>query len=176
VAFRARAAAIAREVIEEAGLENEAGLEIRVDEGVPPCDDGGEPLLGAYTPSPEADGDVQRAATSPFVIELFYRTFRGMYDDAPYDVDAEIRETLEHELEHHAGFLAGEDPLDDAEREEIERDRVRTYGPRADARGASGLARGAGLLAVDFARFLRATWPLWIAVIVLGLVVVLSSR
>jgi hypothetical protein len=173
--FKARAAAITREVLAELGLATSPdravpGLEVIVDDGVPPCDDGGEPLLGSYTPNPAADGDVL-VGTSPFVIAIYYRTFRAMYEEEPYDIDAEIRETIEHELEHHAGFLAGDDPLDDAERAEIARERARIFGPQTKT---AELAAGAGWLASDFGRFLRVTWPLW-ALVVLGLLALLAS-
>lgn len=171
--FRARAESIAREVIEAADLPSTDGLEVLVDDDVPPCDDGGEPLLGSYTPTPEADGDVLRSATSPFTIALYFRSFRDMYEDEPYDVDAEIRETIEHELEHHVGFLRGEDPLDDEEREEIAREHARLHGRRTEAQQ---VAAGVGWLAGDVGKFLRATWPLWLLVAIALLVVVASSR
>jgi len=171
--FRSRAAVIAREVIEEIGLSEASGLEVIVDEGVPPCDDGGEPLLGSYTPTPEADGDIRLSSTSPFSIALYYRTFRSMYEeDGAYDVDAEIRETIEHELEHHVGFLRGSDPLDEEEREEIERERRRMTGGRPSDR----LAGDVGSLFADIARFWRSTWPIWILAIAAVIATLLSSR
>ncbi len=167
-AFRARAAAITREVLAELGLEDAPGLEVVVDDGVPPCDDGGEPLLGSYTPHLGADGDV-RVQSSPFVVALYYRTFRSMYEDEPYDVDAEIRETVEHELEHHANFVEGDDPLDREEREQIAREHARLAG---GIDPGTRLAAGASWLASDFARFVRVTWPIWILVLfVLALVI-----
>lgn len=50
--FRARAEAIVEELF---AREDPAVLErlaVVVQDGVPPCDDGGEPLLGSYTPTP----------------------------------------------------------------------------------------------------------------------------
>ena len=174
VAFKERAQTIAREVIEECGLGEGSGLEVLVDDDVPPVDDGGEPLLGSYTPSPEADGDVLRETTSPFTIALYFRSFRAMYDEeGAYDVDAEIRETLEHELEHHLGFLQGDDPLDDEERAEIEREHARIVGPRTKARA---LSEGAGWLAGDLGKFWRATWPFWLLAVIAVLIIVASSR
>jgi hypothetical protein len=171
--FRARAQKMAREIIEDAGLSEDAGLEVIVDDDVPPCDDGGEPLLGSYTPEANEGGDVPRPTTSPFVIALYYRTFRSMFDDAPYDVDAEIRETLEHELEHHLGHLAGDDPLDEEERAEIVRERRRVEGARTPA---ASLVEGAGWLATDLGRFVRATWPLWLLALLALLVMIASTR
>lgn len=165
-AFKARAARIAREELAKAGLEGAHGLEIVVDDDVPPCDDGGEPLLGSYTPRPEAERDAPTRA--PFEIALYFRTFASMFEEEPYDVDAEIRETIAHELEHHEGFLAGHDPLDDEERAAIAREHRRLHGHGA----AAELRAGAGWLARDVLGFLRTTWPLWlITAIAIGLVI-----
>lgn len=172
-AFTARAAAITREVL-GAGAR---GLEVMVEDGVPPCDDGGEPLLGSYTPHlPNADGTAAvgdaRVHGAPFVIALYYRTFRSMWDDEPYDVDAEIRETIEHELEHHENFLSGHDPLDEEERAAIADEHRRLRG-RA---GVDELAASAGWLASDFARFVRLTWPVWLIVLFALLIVFAGER
>ena len=169
-AFRAHAATITRDVFAAKDVDVR-GLEVIVDDAVPPCDDGGEPLLGSYTPSPEADGDV-RLQSSPFMIALYYRTFRSMFEDEPYDVDGEIRETIEHELEHHAGFLLGDDPLDEEERVAIARERRRLVGGTA----ATELAAGAGWLAGDFGRFVRATWPVWLITLLALLILLAADR
>ena len=171
--FRARAEKMAREIIEAAGLSEDTGLEVVVDDEVPPCDDGGEPLMGSYTPEADAGGDGLRPTTSPFVIALYFRTFRSMFDDEPYDVDAEIRETLEHELEHHLGHLAGDDPLDDEERAEIDRERARVLGTRGPS---ATLVDGVGWLAGDVGRFLRSTWPLWLLALVALVVMIAGTR
>lgn len=177
--FTARAATITREVL--AG--GARGLEVLVDDGVPPCDDGGEPLLGSYTPHlPNADGTAAagdaRVHGAPFVIALYYRTFRSMWDDEPYDVDAEIRETIEHELEHHENFLAGHDPLDEEERAAIadEHRRLLGRGGRGGRAGVDELAASAGWLASDFARFVRLTWPVWLIVLLALLIVFAGER
>jgi hypothetical protein len=158
--FRTRAARIAREVFHATGLSEITDVEVVVDDDVPPCDDGGEPLLGSYTPG--AEGALH-------VVALYYRTFRSMHADDPYDVDDEIRETIDHELEHHVGHLRGDDPLDDEERAEIVRERTRRLGvsPKPAAAPAS---------IPDFVRFVRATWPIWFAVLLLILILVSSSR
>lgn len=172
-AFRARAAEIAREELAKAELLDAEGLEIVVDEGVPPCDDGGEPLLGSYTPRVEDGREVADAPTrAPFEVALYYRTFASMHDEETYDVDAEIRETIAHELEHHQGFLAGDDPLDQEERAEIARERRRLYGERP----IDELRAGAGWLVGDVARFFRATWPLWIVAAIATLLTIAASR
>lgn len=168
-AFTARAAKITREVFADLGIDDPRGLEVLVEDSVPPCDDGGEPLLGSYTPNLAADGDV-RVQSSPFVIAVYYRTFKSMFDDEPYDVDAEIRETIEHELEHHVGFLEGHDPLDEEERAAIATEHRRLIGGNA----ATDLAAGAGWLASDFGRFLRVTWPLWVLAL-FGLMLLLAG-
>ncbi|MGZ3451656.1 MAG: hypothetical protein ACXVEF_18740 [Polyangiales bacterium] len=159
-AFRDRAATIAREVFTATGLEAITDVEVIVEDDVPPCDDGGEPLLGSYTPS---------GGIGLHVIALYYRTFRSMYEDEPYDVDAEIRETIDHELEHHVGFLRGDDPLDDEERAEIVRERVRRLGlsPKTPQEPAS---------IPDFVRFVRSTWPIWFAALLLILILISSTR
>ncbi len=168
--FRARAAEIAREELEKADLLGMQGIEIVVDEGVPPCDDGGEPLLGSYTPRIEPAHDAPTRA--PFEIALYYRSFASMHEEEPYDVDAEIRETIAHELEHHQNFLDGHDPLDEEERAEIVRERRRIYGERP----VDELRAGARWLLGDVARFLRATWPLWLVVAIALSLVIATSR
>jgi hypothetical protein len=168
--FRARAAEIAREELEKAELLDAEGIEIVVDEGVPPCDDGGEPLLGSDTPRVEPEPDAPTRA--PFEVALFYRTFASMHADEPYDVDAEIRETIAHELEHHHGFLAGDDPLDQEERAEIVRERRRLYGERP----LDELRAGASWLAGDVAGFFRTTWPLWLVAAIATLLTIAASR
>lgn len=170
-AFTTRAAAITREVFSAMGLGEPVGLEVIVDDDVPPCDDGGEPILGSYTPSPEATGDIQMQS-SPFVIALYYRTFRAQFADFAYDVDAEIRETIEHELEHHAGFVEGDDPLDDEEQRAIVEERRRLVGGSA----ATDLAASAGWLASDLGPFVRATWPVWLLTLLALLLLLAGDR
>ncbi len=152
--FRAIARTIVHEILADEPKGVVTGLEVVVEEGVPPCDDGGEPLLGSYTPVGE---DPQKPAAAPFRIELYYRTFAAMYGDEPYVVEDEIRETVEHELEHHHGFLSGHDPLDETERADLERERQRLRGVTSSA---AEVAAGVGWLATDFGRFIRAMWPL----------------
>jgi len=163
--FRARAAALVEEIFAAEDPADLEGVEVTVEEGVPPCDDGGDPLLGSYTPSPEADGDV-RGPVARFRIELYYRTFRSDYEDEPYDWEAEIRETIEHELEHHHNFLSGHDPLDEAERAAIVHERERLLG-RPGSREVAGRL---GFLLGDFAQFVKAIWPL-LALVFVGLLV-----
>ncbi|MCC6556210.1 MAG: hypothetical protein IT372_24885, partial [Polyangiaceae bacterium] len=150
-AFEAKVRAAAARAYEARGVRN---VDLFIDAGVPACDDGGEPLLGCYTPG--GDGGDLGIAHAP-EIRVFYRTFQAEHrDDPAFDVDAEIEETIDHELTHHLHHLAGSDPLDDEERDEIERERVRLVGQAEAARRArrGALAEAAG--------FLRATWPAWL--------------
>ncbi len=61
------------------------------------------------------------------------------HEDGPFDWDAELAETIEHELEHHMAYLVGDDPMD-----EEERDGDRERGARASlGKKARGRARKA---------------------------------
>lgn len=149
--FSARVEAHARRVFRARGGE---GVGLFVEAGPADCDDGGVPLLGAYEPPiPEDHGIPGR----PPEIKIYYRTFRAMHEeDGPYDLDEELRETLEHELEHHHAFLAGDDPVDDEERAEISRElRGRLGDVEVRRRSIGALRRGLG-------EFLYRTWPLWL--------------
>ncbi len=127
-------------------------IDLVVDDGVPACDDGGEPLLGCYTPGhpDELDGSLR----SP-EIRVFYRTFSAVHRDEPsFDVRAEIDETIDHEVTHHLHYLAGDDPLDEEEREAIVEENVRRIGKREAARRVSKQFRD------DVGGFFRTAWPL----------------
>lgn len=127
-------------------------VDLIVDEGVPEVDDGGEPLLGCYTP-PHVDPEL--GIDRPPEIRLFARSFRAEVElDPTFDLEGEIRETIDHELEHHENFLRGEDPLDDEERAAIAQDRRRLVGRRESVR------RGLRAVADDAVGFLRVGWPL----------------
>jgi len=127
-------------------------IDLIVDDGVPACDDGGEPLLGCYTPgNPD---DLTGHPRWP-EIRIFYRTFQAAHRDEPsFDVRAEIDETIDHEVTHHLHFLAGDDPLDDEERDAIVEENVRRIGKREAARRASKH------FVDDIAGFFRTAWPL----------------
>src|SRR5690606_10236853 len=130
------------------------------------CDDGGEPLLGCYRP-PDPDALIPKQAE----ILIFFRTFQTLWDDeGDYPVKPEIDETLRHELEHHIGYLAGSDPLDDEERAEIDERVARRVGRREVQRRALRAAGG------DFGDFLRRTWPLWVIAAVVTLLAVFAQR
>ncbi|WP_437679468.1 metallopeptidase family protein [Sorangium sp. So ce131] len=150
-AFEARVRAAAERIYEERGVRN---IDLFIDAGVPACDDGGEPLLGCYTPGTPADElGIARAPE----IRIFYRTFRSeAREDPGFDVDAEIAETIDHEVIHHLHHLAGSDPVDDEEHAQIEREQLRRVGQAEAARRAR---RGA---LSDLAGFLRVTWPAWL--------------
>jgi hypothetical protein len=126
-----------------------------VDRGVPACDDGGEPLLGAYVP-PGGDASAPVGAAD---VTLYYRTFGAVWnEEGAYDWAAEIDETLEHELEHHEGWRVGHDPMDDEERAEIAREHGVRVGRRASMRAStSALVR-------DIGHFLALSWPIWLIV------------
>jgi hypothetical protein len=130
-----------------------SGVGLYIEGGPADCDEGGVALLGAYEPGePEGHGIVAR----PPEVKIYYRTFRAMYlEDGPYDLDDELRETLEHELEHHRAFLEGHDPMDEEERAEIARELGGRLGTTEVLRRTVTSTRQAA------SEFLWRTWPLW---------------
>jgi hypothetical protein len=144
-----------------------ANVLLFVEGGTPAVDDGGAPLLGAYDPP---TGDPLSPATPPRVT-LFYRTFEDAFrDDPSFDWEDELRETIEHELEHHVYFLRGADPMDDEEREAIREEERRVVGGReAERRALSAF----GSSVVDF---LRRGWPLLLIALLALLIALLSQR
>jgi hypothetical protein len=147
--FEAEVRTCAEQVYRELGLR---AIGLSVFDGPAECDDAGEPLLGCYLP-PEPEALIPSQAE----VRIYYRTFRAIWlDEGPYDVAAEIEETLRHELEHHLGHLAGSDPLDDHERAEIVHEAARRVG-QSETRRRAARAFGA-----DLAEFFRRTWPLWL--------------
>ncbi len=153
--FAARAEKLyAALVPEEARRE----LTFLVEGGVPDCDEGGDPLLGSYLP-PHPGDDTN--PTRQGEITVFYRSFRAMWEaEEDADWEEELAETIEHELEHHLGFLRGHDPKDEEERGEIDAEAMRIHGKRALARG--DLARFGG----DVLDFWRRTWLFWILALI----------
>jgi hypothetical protein len=152
-----------------AGDDHESSVPVRlvVDAAVPVCDDGGEPLLGAYVP-PGGDPSAPVGAAE---ITVYYRTFRAMWtEEGPYDWRAELEETIEHELEHHAGWRIGHDPMDEAEHEEIARERVRLVGRTQAVRGELAA------LGADVGDFLARTWPIWLIVAIGALAIIAFGR
>lgn len=134
-------------------------VDLIVEAGTPDCDAGGVPLLGSYDPPlDEAPGLPAR----PPEVRVFYRTFRAMFADEPYDVRAEIEETIDHELRHHLAFLSGHDPEDEEERAEIAREQRRLVGETETLRRATRAARG------ELADFVYRTWPLWAIVLLVA--------
>lgn len=150
-AFAERAQAIASSLLEDVRGPD---VEVLVSDEVADVDEGGEPLLGSYVPPYEGD------ATTPFrppTVTIYYRTFGSLARlDGPYDWDAELHETIEHELEHHENWLRGDDPLDHAERAEIDAEARRVVGKRELTRR---VLDGFGASLLDF---IRRTWPLWL--------------
>lgn len=129
-----------------------------VDDGVPWVDDAGTPLFGCFSPGGLDEGGVVDDVGE---IRLFHRTFRAVWrDEGPYDLEAEIVETLDHELEHATNEARGHDPLDDEERETLAREAVRRTGRRETARRARAAFAG------NLGDFLRRTWPVWVALLV----------
>jgi len=163
-AFAARAREIGAPLMEVAPT---ADVELVIEGGTPAVDDGGEPLLGSYVPPHPGDAG---APTRAPVVTVYYRTFRAMWtEEGPYDWDAELVETIEHELEHHVAFLRGDDPTDDDERAVIRDEAVRIVGRREAERRA---IEGFGASVTDF---LRRTWPLWVLAM-LGLLAMLATQ
>jgi hypothetical protein len=123
------------DMVERVGAEVYAARGVRhialhCDLGVPPVDGSGEPLLGSYQPLYASDAGGYTDVS--FEIRIYYRTFRNMWEqEGPYDVEAEVHDTIDHEVEHHLHHLAGHDPMDEAEREEARRELERTFGTRA---------------------------------------------
>ena len=155
-AFEAKVRAAADRVYRARGVRN---VDLFVDADVPLCDDGGEPLLGCYTPG-GADADL--GMIRPPEIRIFYRTFQTEFSEDPsFDLDREIRETIDHELTHHLHHVAGSDPLDDEEHDDIARDATRRVGRTEAIRRARRTVGG------DVWGFVRATWPIW-AILAVG--------
>jgi hypothetical protein len=167
-------AARAREIFETATLAKEGAggsragaVTLIVDSGVPACDDGGEPLLGSFVPP----GGDPTAPVGVAEVTVYHRTFEAMWkEDGAYDWDAELTETIEHELEHHDGWLVGHDPMDDEERVEIVREHQRMVGRRTVAR------RSVRALGAEFGGFLSRTWPIWLIVAVVSLAITVCNR
>ncbi|HEU4408312.1 MAG TPA: hypothetical protein VFS43_23820 [Polyangiaceae bacterium] len=136
------------------------GVELAIETGPAACDDGGVTLLGSYVPGePARPGEAPARAPE---VTLYYRTFRAVHDDeGPFDVEAEIVETIEHELDHHEAFLRGEDPVDEEERGEIAREARREVGETETLRRASRALR------TEAGDFLYRTWPFWLIVALL---------
>ena len=142
-------------------------IDLIVDDGVPACDDGGEPLLGSYVPGSIDDALIPH----PPEIRLYYRTFCSEYDaDPTFDVDGEIAETIDHEIEHHLNHLGGVDPLDDEEHAAIDKEELCRIGVREAAR------RARRTLASDLAGFFKATWLLWVAMAIAALILWASQQ
>jgi hypothetical protein len=163
-AFEAMVQKHTEEIFGRLGVRN---VDVIVEPGVPECDDGGVPLLGSYDPGTEAESGVPSA---PPEIRIYYRTFRATFADQPFDVGAEIAETVEHEVRHHLAYLSGYDEQDDREHDEIAIEHGRMVGESESLRRAT---RAAGS---DLFSFLRATWPIWLLVAVLSIVAVMASR
>lgn len=137
-----------------------------VDGGTPAVDAGGEQLLGAYDP-PTGD---PLSPTTPPRITIWYRTFDAAWrDDETFDWQAELTETIEHELEHHVYFLRGEDPMDEEERDAIRSEERRVVGSReAERRAIAGFGASLG-------EFVKRAWPL-LLIALAALLIALCSQ
>lgn len=144
------------------------GVVLVVERGPAAADEGGDPLLGSYDPPVAEDFGVP---SSPPLVTVYYATFRGLWEDeGSYDVSAEIDETIEHELEHHRYFLAGDDPMDEEERAAIANEARRVYG------GGKELARQVpALLGKDVGSFFARTWLFWLFVVAVSLAAILAE-
>jgi hypothetical protein len=163
-AFADRARKEAERIFEEEGISD---VLFAVEGGVAACDDGGEPLLGGYMPA--APG-YELAPNRPHEITLYYRTFRAAHDEDPeFDWEAELLETIEHELEHYFAH-GGDDPMDEEEREEIRDEAVRVLGKKTIVRSEVARFRG------DLVQFVSRTWPIWILVILATILVTMAER
>jgi hypothetical protein len=129
-AFEALVARIGAEVYAARGVRH---IALRVEAGVPELDTAGEPLLGSY--EPRQDVDAAGNVTTEFLVTVYYRSFARMHaEEGPYDVEAEVRETIDHEIEHHLHYLSGHDPMDAEERAAARRELEEVYGARTLAR------------------------------------------
>jgi hypothetical protein len=81
-----------------------------------------------------------------------------------------VRETLRHELEHHLGYRAGSDPLDDAERDAIDIERLKRVGRQETQRRFVSAARRE--LKLFFAR----TWPVWLVALAATVLALMADR
>lgn len=159
-AFEDHVERVAGLVFERMGV---AGMTLRVEPGVPEVDSGGVPMLGSYAAEPGEDGGIE------FVVTLYFRTFeRAFKEDARFDWEREVEETLEHEVQHHLYYLDGHDPMDEAERKETEADAARRAGGHARLRKAERAA-----LARDTWAIVRILGPLLFCLI-LGVFVFLQ--
>jgi hypothetical protein len=157
----------ARSLYESRVAARHPSVALVVDDGIPACDDGGEPLLGAYIPP----GGDPMAPVGRAEITLYYRSFRALWrEDGPYDWQAELEETLEHELEHHAAWRTGHDSMDDEERDEI----VRTHSLLVGRRRVRRASLAA--LALDIRDFLVHSWPIWLIVVAWALTISLCGN
>lgn len=157
-AFTARAHAIAGELLPR--VPGDPQVIVIVEDGVPDVDEGGNPLLGSYLPPPPAP-----------TVTVYYRTFaRAWAEDEGFDWDAELVETLEHELEHHVYFLRGNDPMDDDERALLRDEAARVIGATEVRRRASDELRQ------SVPDFLRRTWILWVVVALAFALTVFGQR
>lgn len=158
---------LVREVAPDIYAQLEIGeVSLSLLDGPAEVDDAGEPLLGSYLP-PDPDALLPHGAE----VRLYYRSFREMWrNEGPYDLRAEVSETIAHELTHHLGYLAGDDPLDDDERAAIGDELVRRVG-RSEAE-----RRATHAFVQDLTTFWRRTWVVWVIAAVGAVAAAVASR
>lgn len=165
-AFETRVKLFADDIYRERGISQ--AVHLIVDADVPAVDDGGVPLLGSYMPG---GTDPLTGIPEAPEVTIYYRSFLAMWnEEGPYDVDAEIAETIDHELEHHLHMIAGFDPLDDSERAAIDAEAIRIIGKSEVTR------RARAAFVADLSEFFRRTWPLWLALLAFTVVASLFER
>jgi hypothetical protein len=148
------------------GAPFDTSVRLVVEGGVAACDDGGEPLLGSYV----APGGDPTAPMGAAEISVYYRTFRAVWEEeGPYDWEAELRETIEHELAHHDAWRVGHDPMDDEERAEIARERARLMGRGETVRQSLSAFHD------DVLGFVARTWPIWLIVAVASIAMIVCG-
>jgi predicted Zn-dependent protease with MMP-like domain len=97
--------------------------------------------------------------TTRSVVVLYYGSFKNLArNDRAFDWEAEIYETVEHEIRHHLESLANEDELggvDYALDEDFKRDEGLDWDPWYYQKGSPG---GDGVFAVEDRIFLEQQW------------------
>jgi hypothetical protein len=135
------------------GDDDHQPVELIVESGTPAVDDGGEPLLGSYVPPPPRDA--HGVLMTPPTVTVYYQTFAAIErEEGLYDWEDELRETIEHELEHHVYFLTGDDPMDEEEHAEIDREVARVVGRSESTR------RTLAMFGMSIPDFFKRAWPL----------------
>jgi hypothetical protein len=163
--FAERARAIAEPLLADIPGERVC---VVIEGETPLVDDGGEPLLGSYVPPPPHDALVP---IEPPTVTVYYQTFAKIQaEEGRFDWEAELEETIEHELEHHIYWLEGSDPMDEEERAEIDREALRRIG-RGESRRRTLTSFGESL-----SDFIRRAWPLLLIIAIAALLWLMQAN